>query len=391
MTRKFLCILTLGASMAAASARENLLILVDPTTRGLAGAVWDQLMDQIGRRETNFNVSVREVPRWTRQWVTNDWPALNIRSNIVFGGNWHTVWLVGSHPYLITGSHIDDGHENRCITTDVWLAVSHFAFVDTTNWSMSGYDPTGYPLNRNIAGDGRPDQITGTKARRVARLDFAALTQPGDDSNWASGCLVGMSKSPAIDEGLALRAYLTNNLAYRTGEWTTTATGLVAGGLWQSAPYYYITNSNTSVTWTKNGGYAPGGTSRYYYENWDSNEVEQMYDGNCVPTRVLVDFCYRSYAMEIYRAYNLPFRRLFPGREPNPYAIVFVWTTAAPWWLTATSDRITGDMIDTSIAANGTEWPFTRQFYGDPTCPIVPQTGRRGTLTITNITFTTSP
>lgn len=384
LCRAALCLFLLLLGALPSTARETLLVLVDERMPGLGGDIWNQWLDQVGRRETNFAVVVVEIPRSeTRQWVTNDWPRLALMADAVARYNPHTILIVGDLPFLITGGHNDDGHELRCITTDVWLAVSDFVFADAVDWGMTGYDPGGYPLNRNIAGDGRPDSTIGTKARRVGRLNFAGLTQPGDDSNWSSGCLAGLSKAPAINEGLAFRAYLTNNVGYRTGQWTTTSTGIMAGGLWSASNWSTATNANTAVTWTRNTGYLAGGTARFYYENWDSNEVQYFYDGSCVPTRVLVDLCYRSYCMEIYRNYNIPFRRLFPGREPNPHAVVYLWTNGggtAMFWRSATANRLTGDMIDTSVAAFGGAWPFTRNFFGDPTCPIVPQTGPPGVL-----------
>jgi hypothetical protein len=196
-----------------------------------------------------------------------------------------------------------------------------------------------------------------------------------DSGVFSGGCLDGLQVCPEVEEGIALRSYFTNNIAYRTGKWTTSATGIMTGGLWTYNSgvfgYKYVTNLNSSVTWTGSSSPIAGGNVRFYYDNWDdATQLQNLYDGSCVATRGLVAFRYRSYAMEIYRGYNPPFRRLAPGRQMEPYFLVSLWTDSFPFWIAKTSDKYTGDIIDTSTTASGT-WHLGYNFYGDLTLPMV--------------------
>jgi len=368
--------LVLGICLSGYSATtERLLILTEPTAQENLKTEFPAWL-RLVKSQTNFSeVIIRTHPRWVGNWVTNDWNLLNKMSNDIAYFNPKAVLIIGRLPYMVGGSWNPDGHENRCFASDAWLGISNFTFVDTATWPMSGYTPSGYPMNQNIPGDGRPDQITGTKLRWVGRIDLSNLPYMSDSGVFSGGCLNGLQVCPAVDEGIALRAYFTNNIAYRTGRWTTSATAIMTGGLWNySSPSFdfrYVTNINRSVTWTGSSSPIPGGNVRFYYDNWDdATQLQNLYDGSCVPTRGLIEFRYRSYAMEIYRGYNPPFRRLAPGRQMEPYFLVSLWSSPGPTWFSKTSDKYTGDIIDTSTTAWG-YWHLGYNFYGDITLPFV--------------------
>lgn len=129
----------------------SLLVLTEPTDRGISGGVFDRWIAQIVRE--GWSVSVREIPRWNGNWTSNDWTTLNRMSNEVARANPDAVQLVGHMPWLITGKHGVDGHVDRCITTHHWL---NYATVTATNNSVSwvhrqagrygGYMPWEYPI-----------------------------------------------------------------------------------------------------------------------------------------------------------------------------------------------------------------------------------------------------
>lgn len=389
--RTIVAILLAIFAQFSAFGQAKLLVLVDPYARGLAGDVLTKVLRKIETQETNFpgGVRVREMPRWSGNLTNQDWVALNRMAYEVSIYNPTTLWIIGHLPWLVTGGHNGDGHETRCIMTDQWLAVSDFAFVDTLDWGMTGYSPDSYPLNRNIPGDGRPDAVSGTFIRRVCRVDFAGLTRPSDDTEWSGGCLDQLPKQPAIDEGLALRQYFTNNLAYRNGEWTTSATGTMTGSLWAldySAYWFPVTNANPSITWTKSSAAIGGGTPRFLYDNWDANEVANLYDGSCNGVRTVVEVTLRSYAGEVYRNYNVPARRLQPGRRSYGYTLTYCWQPlGATYWICPASAKTVGDMIEYS-ATNAGGVLFSHTILGDPTLPLVPQSnGTGGSLSVTNL------
>jgi hypothetical protein len=237
--------------------------------------------------------------------------------------------------------------------------------------------------------------MSGTKIRWVARIDFSGMPYKSDSGSWSSGCLNGYVKTPAVDEGDALRNYFTNNIDYRTGRWVVNTNGLMTGTIWASPTYNTswstLTNNNSNVSWTRTGTPTDGGNIRYYYDNWDSTEVEYLYNSStCIPTRAVVEFTYRSFGMEVYYggAYNLPFRRLQPGRQSEPYALVYLWTYPGPYpgpyFIPNSANVLTGDIIDTSITQLGGTWDFGMEFRGDPTIPLVSDS-RDNTMTINTL------
>lgn len=387
----------------AAGAANKLLILTEPTARSLAGVVFEQWVDQIARRETNFpgGVVVRELGRWDRNWTNQNWPALAAMSNEVSRVAPTHIQIFGSLPMLVSGSHIDDGHEWRCRTSDNWLGCTNLVFYDLTNHTeQSGFDSS-HVLNRNTVGDGRPDNDEGWFYAPVFRLDFAGVARPGDDTQWTAGCPAGTNKQSALDEGFCLRAYLTNNLAYRTGLWTNTATGLVTGTLWVGGPAdaesKVATNFSSQLVWTRTGTPTAPGTARVYYDNWDNSEVSALWDGSCNAPRALICFRYRSWGMEFWWNYAAGQRAIgMAWNTPTPAFLIYAWTRhnqgvggTGPDWVVGPSDRIAADFVATSIARLGTgKINFGRPILGDCTLPLVAQSGRRGSLTVGTLTFT---
>lgn len=386
-----------------APAANKLLVLTEPTARALAGAVFEQWIDQIRRVETNFpgGVVVRELDRWDRNWTNQNWSGLNAMSNEVARIQPTHIQIVGSLPMLVSGSHIDDGHEWRCRTSDNWLGCTNLVFYDSTNHTeQTGFDAA-HLLNRNNAGDGRPDNDEGWFSIPVFRIDFAGVAQPGDDSTWSSGCTAGTNKQAALDEGFCLRAYFTNSLAYRTGIWTNTATGLVTGTLWVGGAgdldSKAATNFSTQLNWTRSSTATAPGTARVYYDNWDNTEVSNLWDGSCNAPRALICFRYRSWQMEFWWSYAAGQRAIgMAWNTPNPAFLIYAWTKhnqgvsgTGPDWVVGPSDKIAFDFIGTSVARLGTgKINFGRPVLGDGTLPLVAQSGRRGTLTVSTLTIT---
>ena len=103
------------------SVTNLLLVLTEPTARGLAGPIFDLWLEEI-RAGGFFTPVVVELPRWTGSWNTNDWPGLNRMSNWVARYSPAAVQIFGRLPPLMTGGNNWDGHgEMRRIVTDAWL------------------------------------------------------------------------------------------------------------------------------------------------------------------------------------------------------------------------------------------------------------------------------
>lgn len=379
----------------AGSAENRLLILTEPTARALAGKDFDRLVRVI-IDEGNFpgGVIVREHPRWDRNWTNQNWPALNAMSNDVAVYQPTHIQIVGSLPMMVSGSHIDDGHEWRCRTSDNWLGCTNLVLYDSTNHTeMSGFDG-GHQLNRNSAGDGRPDNDFGWFARPVFRIDFAGIGTPSDNSAWTSGCLAGTNKVDGADEGLWLRAYITNDILYRTGAWTNTATGIVTGSLWvggaADAESRVATNFASHLVWTRSATAVAPGTARVYYDNWDPTEVQYLWDGSCNSPRGLICFRYRSYMMEFWQSYAPGQRAIGMGwKTPFPPFLVYAWTRqnqgvagTGPDWVVGPGDVIVADFVGTSVGRLGTGMiDFGRPLLGDGTIPFSTKR-RRGSMTV---------
>jgi hypothetical protein len=380
---------------------NKLLILTEPTARGLAGKDFDRLLGVI-RDEGNFpgGIIVREHARWARNWTNQDWSGLNRMSNDVAWIQPTHILIFGSLPTLVSGSHIDDGHEWRCQTSDNWLGCTNLTFYDSTNHTeMTGFD-SGHLLNRNTAGDGRPDNTEGWFLRPVFRIDFAGVGQPSDWAAWTTGCTAGTNKTSALDEGLCLRAYITNDIAYRTGGWSNAATGVFTGSIWVGGAgdtdSKAATNFSSQLVWTRSvSGVAPG-TYRVYYDNWDNTEVSNLWDVSCNPPRALICFRYRSYQMEWWWNYAAGQRAIgMSWNTPHPAFLVYAWTKTnqgvsgqGPDWVVGPSDAMVFDFVATSIARIGTgKIDFGRQLWGDGTIPLSAKKPR-GTMTVSGmVTF----
>lgn len=382
-------------SLPALGATNRLLILTDPTARGLAGKDFDR-WTRVIVDEGNFpgGVIVREHPRWDRNWTNQNWAALNAMSNDVAIYQPTHIQIFGSLPMLVSGSHIDDGHEYRCRTSDNWLGCTNLVWTDTTNHTeMTGFD-SGHQLNRNTVGDGRPDNDFGWFLRPVFRIDFAGVgTSAVDNTAWTSGCLNGTNKIDAADEGLWLRAYITNCIGYRTGAWTNTATGIVTGTLWVGgagdAESKVATNFASHLSWTRSATAIAPGTARVYYDNWDAVENENLWDGSCNAPRALICFRYRSYMMEFWNVYAPGQRVIGMGwKTPNPPFLIYAWTKhvgqsgSGPDWVVGPSDVIVADFVGTSVGRVGTgKIDFGRPLLGDGTIPFSAKRPR-GSLTV---------
>lgn len=359
----------------------SLLVLTEPTARGLAGGVFDRWLAQVQRE--GWSVSVREVPRWGGDWSSNDWPTLNRMSNEVVRANPDAVQLVGHLPWLITGKHAADGHTDRCITTHQWLScVPGLTLTDATTFTGMGYDAglTSPLLATNVAGDGRPDQTYGTYVRPVCFIDAAGLTElTGPGSTFTSGYLSGQQTQPAIDEGLWLRIYLSNNLAYRQQGWSVTQTGYVRSDSWLN--YATVVSTNNAVTWTSGSASVAGRTDNWLLHSHSLNEWSPgMVTGGGAFTRVLIAQLYKSYGMEESVGQATYRRHLFPGFAPRPLALVAGWglgsaSSANFFWMATASDTTLADAIESSAVRFGGYMPFEYPIVGDVTLPCDQITG----------------
>ncbi len=399
---KLLVLLSWLATAVAATAADKLLILTEGTARALAGKDFEKWVGAIiDEGQFPGGVIVREHDRWDRNWTNQNWTALNRMSNDVAVYQPTHIQIFGSLPMLVTGSHIDDGHAWRCRTSDNWLGCTNLVLYDTTNHTeMTGYTPTGYPLYQNLAGDGRPDNDFGWFNRPVFRIDFAGIGAPSDNSAWASGCLAGTNKLDALDEGFNLRAYLTNDLAYRTGAWTNSATGIVTGSIWVGgtgdAESKVATNFASHLAWTRSATAVAPGMARVYYDNWDGNEVENLWDGSCNAPRALICFRYRSNMLEFWYSYAPGQRAIGMGwHTANPPFLVYAWTKhnqglggTGPDWVVGPSDTKAFDFVGTSIGRLGTGMVnLGRIVLGDGTLPLSAKRSR-GAITVSGtVTF----
>lgn len=352
----------------------SLLVLTEPTARGLAGGVFDRWLAQVQRE--GWAVTVRELPRWGGDWSSNDWPTLNRMSNEVVRVDPDAVQLVGHLPWLVTGEHAVDGHAKRCITTHQWLAcVPGLTLTDTDNHTGMGYDAglTSPLVATNVAGDGRPDETYGTFVRPVSFIDAAGLTY--SSGTFASGYIAGTNVQPAIDEGLWLRRYFTNNLAYRQQRgWVVTETGYIRTDGWLN--YATVTGTNTSVSWTTGTASLAGRTDRWIHHShelgiWSPNLVT----AEGVWTRVFFAQMFKSYGMEESVGQATYRRHLFPGFADAPLALVAGWglgsaSSAVFFWMAKSTDATVADAITSSATRYSGVMPWEYPIVGDLTLPM---------------------
>jgi len=347
----------LATLFACCSAKaENLLVITEPTARYYLGTLLQEWAAQVQSEGRYTTVEIREAQRYTQLPGSSSarWASIAIVSNLIARHNPDAVQFVGALPFYLGGAYNEDGHYTRCAVTDGPYMATNLVLVDTASWGM---DNSTY-LASNEPGDGRFDNLTASFGRPVARISAATILNSASNV-FGSGCLIGQYQTPAVDEAVALRAYFTNNLAYRRGLWSTSATGFITGSLFTSANTFITTNAS-HLTWATSLGAIGGGSRpRMMYQSWDNSEINNLYDGSCVPIRALMMFIYRSYMFEVYdiAGYaNGMERLLFPGRTTEPYALVAGWThgnTASTFWVSRPSDTHVADVIRTSADQNG--------------------------------------
>lgn len=336
---------------------EKLLVITEPTARGYLGTLLQEWAAQVQSEGRFTTVEIREAQRYVQLpgSSASRWASIAIVSNLIARHNPDAVQFVGALPFYLGGGFNEDGHYTRCAVTDAPYMATNITFTDTISWGM---DNSTY-LASNEPGDGRFDNLNATGfARPVARIS-AAVIENSASNVFGSGCLIGLYQTPAVNEAVALRAYFTNNLAYRRGLWTTAATGYITGPLYTSANTFITTNAS-QLTWATSSGAIGGGAKpRMMYHSWDNSELGNLYDGSCNATRALFMFIYRSYMFEVYDTAgyaNGTTRMLFPGRTTEPYALVAGWThgnSPTTYWISRPSDTHVADMVRTSVNAYG--------------------------------------
>lgn len=384
---KFLATLLLLLPLSSTAA--SLLILTEPTARGYAGPVFDQWLAQIVRE--GWSVSVREAPRrWGGNFSTNDWDQLGWMSNEVARANPDAVQLFGSLAKLKTGGHQADGHDDRCILTHHWLGCTNLVFTDTLNWSNMVSTPIDphipNSIGTNAPGDGIPDQTYGTFSIPVSSIDASGLTSQA--GNFASGYAAGQPYQPAIDEGLWLRIYLTNNLSYRQRGWTVTETGHIDSAGWLNSSA--VTATNNSVTWTVNGSAVPGANDRWVYDNVDlSSFSPDFVTSGGTWLRCFWVVTYKSYCQEDANGQGLYRRFLFPGFTTRPLALFSAWAQGQNSSQFFPFSRLTNSTVADAIRSSAVRYggviPFEMPFAGDLTLPmhaVTQETPARATVGI---------
>ncbi len=364
---------TLALLLPLSSLGASLLILTEPTARGYAGPTFDRWVAQIIRE--GWTVSVREAPRrWGGSYWTNDWPLLGWMSNEVARADPDAVQLFGSLPRLKTGAHIADGHVWRCILTHHWLGCSGLTLTDSTTWSLTSTPiDTHIPnsIGTNVPGDGIPDQTYGTFSIPVSSIDASGLT--ADSPTFSSGYLAGTQVQQAIDEGLWLRIYLTNNLSYRQRVWSVTETGHIDSAGWLNSST--VTATNNSVTWTVNASAVQGATDRWIYDNVDLGSFSPDFvSAGGTFLRCFWVNSYKSYGMEDANGQSFYRRFLFPGWAPRPLALVSGWSQGANsaqfFWMSRLTNATVADAIRSSSVRFGGVIPFEMPIAGDLSLPM---------------------
>jgi hypothetical protein len=351
---RLLVFLLLSLSLRA----ETLLVITEPTARGYLGTLLQEWASQVRAEGRYTRVIIREAQRYTQLPGSSSarWASIAIVSNLIDRHQPDAVQFVGAIPFYLGGGFNEDGHYTRCAVTDAPYMATNVSFTDTLSWGM---DNSTY-LASNEPGDGRFDNLNATGfARPVARISAAVIGNSASNV-FGSGCLIGLYQTPEVNEATALRAYFTNNLAYRRGLWTTSATGMVTGPLYGSSAINFISTNASQLSWVSSLGAIGGGSKpRMMYHSWDNSEMNNLYDGSCNAARALFMFIYRSYMFEVYDTAgyaNGTTRMLFPGRTTEPYALVAGWThgnTATTYWISRPSDTHVADMVRSSVSQAG--------------------------------------
>jgi hypothetical protein len=381
--KRFIALLALCSSaISACGATKTLLILEDQTAVGLCDKIYRDWLNEIAGG--GWRIKRVPIPRWDRNWASNNWVSLNLMSNAVVWANPDAVQVFGSLPFLQTYAHAADGHEYRRAWTDAQLGCTNIVYTDETMFFTEG-TVQGQPsvIGTNAPGDGFPDQVGARFHIPVSRIDAAGMPLVGGAGNFASGYLAGTYRMPAIDEGLWLRRYLTSNVAYRRREFTFAELGQIESAGWLN--HATISAANTSVTWSNvlPDGFA-GTTNRlaYVHTEWGSASPNYI-TSEGVAKLSCIHIVYKSYHMEVAAGENYLGRVLFPGWWVRPLAFVAAWgygdTGQNPYWSGRAEDETVADFIRSSVLqASGTN-PPTALFYrhwivGDVTLPIDPIT-----------------
>jgi hypothetical protein len=396
--KSLLAISLIACGLSTLGASRTLLILEDQTATALAGPIYRQWIHQIASE--GWAVKTVPIARWDRNWASNHWVALNRMSNAVVWAQPDAVQVFGSLPYLQTGIHAADGHEQRRCWTDAWLGCTNLVFSDTTAFYTEG-TVQGVPsvIATNAPGDGFPDQIGGAFHIPVSRIDAAGMSNVAGAGTFTSGFLAGTSRLPAIDEGLWLRRYLTSNIAYRRREFTFAELGRIESA-WLNPST--ITATNSSVTWTTGATASSfaGLTNRWSYVGTEWGQASPNYiTAGGVATFSFGHVTYKSYHMELADGSGYVQRVLFPGWWDRPLALVAAWGYGAfggnPYWAGTAADETVGDFIRSSVVqASGGGAPtvlFTRHWIaGDVTLPCDPIANPPiGTSTATSVRIIT--
>ncbi len=381
MKRLLLCLL-LGISTQA----ETLLVITEPTARAYLGPLLPQWAQQVKSEGRYTRVIIREAQRYTNMPGTSAqrWASIAVVSNLIARHSPDAVQLIGALPFYLGGIHNIDGHYQRCMVTDAPYCVTNTEFTDVVAYSTLGGDY----LATNGIGDGRFDQIATDAtnfARPVARINAYAILNSGAVL-CTSGCLSNLLTTPVVNEAIGLRAYFTNNLAFRRGEWTVSASNYINTSLWTAPDYSTITNYVRVSTTYAGGALGAGSRPRFFYHNLADEDMNNVYDASCSPILALFVVNYRSFGMEVYDIVgygNAMPRWLFPGRTTEPYGLVTGWSRGsgfsdAPFWLpnTTTNTHI-ADIHRSSMNAQTSTgglfagyWPFFYSLFGDLTLPI---------------------
>lgn len=364
------CSLTVFVKPVSA-AEKSVLLLIDDQAASYLGDLVRQYQTQL--RGEGWRSKLQYFPRWTGSYATNDWPGINRISNYVAEAGCYALQIIGSAPPIITGSAAYDGHEQRCITTLWPYACSNIVYTDLTDWSMPG-TVQGLPslIATNVAGDGRPDQYYGALAHPMCVLDASRLTATSD--TFTSGYLVGQVAQTAIDEGDALRRYMTNNLAYRRKLMSFPSTGqIVQGSTWLNSAT--ITASNTLVAISVSGNsYAAVTNGWLYHSDYMMTLSPNWVDSSGNWTRVFWANVFKSYCYENANGQGFYRRLLFNSYTDGPLALVSGWSQGANSnqfiWLASSSCTTVADAVVYSVTRYGV-CDFAFPLAGDVTLPIL--------------------
>ncbi|MCP3143802.1 Ig-like domain-containing protein [Pyxidicoccus xibeiensis] len=199
-----------GISVPAVHSRGSVIVLVDSTLLPLASADIDQFLWDL--RGDGWKVLRHNVPR------TELPPAVRARIQAARAADpaVQAVVILGSVAQPYSGQTAPDGHGDH---SGAWPSDAYYADVDGT-WTDTTVNMTSAtdPRNRNTPGDGKFDQFMPPSPLelQVGRVDFQNMP------------VFGAGGESATDiEARLLRRYLAKDHAWRHGQWSVPARGLV--------------------------------------------------------------------------------------------------------------------------------------------------------------------